>query len=224
MPMNTGRRFLGFYLTMAALVGACSIALPCGCHAQSARQPSPSQKDSLENFLRDYLGDLRADDKTAEYFPAFFDLRDDGTQEVIVYFTGQHSCGSGGCTTLVLAPEGSSYKVVTQIAIAWPPIRVLATKSHGWHDIAVRVQGGGEVRGYEARLSFNGKRYPSNPSTPPSRRLVGKVAGKVVVPKRRRGLPYIEAGGAAFDLEFQGGGCPNLRISEGWAFFFCSSF
>jgi len=187
MLANTVRRFLGFYFMMATLIAAWSIALPCSCLAQSAHQPSPSQKDSLERFLRDYLGDLGADEKTAKYFAAFVDLRDDGTQEVIVYLIDH--CGSGGCVTLILVPKGSSYEVVTEVSIGWPPIRVLATKSHGWHDIGVWVAGGGEVRGYEARLSFNGKRYPSNPSTPPSRRLVGKVTGKVVVPLTAKGTP-----------------------------------
>jgi hypothetical protein len=185
--MNTARRFLGSYFTMAALVGACSVALACGCLAQSAHRPSPSQKNSLERFLRDYLGDLGADEKTAKYFSAFVDLRDDGTQEVFVYLIDH--CGSGGCITLILAPKGSSYKVVTKVSIGWPPIRMLATKSHGWHDIGVWVVGGGDEPGYEAKLSFNGKRYPSNPSTPPSRRLVGKVAGKVVVPLTAKGTP-----------------------------------
>ncbi len=181
------RKRVGFYFTMAALVGACSIALACGCLAQSAHQPSPSQKDSLERFLREYLGDLGADEKTAKYFPAFVDLRDDRTQEVIVYLIDH--CGSSGCVTLILVPKGSSYEIVTEVSIGWPPIRVLATKSHGWHDIGVRVVGGGDEHGYEAKLSFNGKRYPSNPSTRPSRRLVGKVAGKVVVPETAKGTP-----------------------------------
>jgi hypothetical protein len=83
---------------------------------------------------------------------------------------------------LILIPKRSSYTVVTRITSTRLPIRVLTTKSKGWHDIAVRVQGGGIMHPYEAKLSFNGKTYPSNPSTPPARRLAQKVAGEVVVP------------------------------------------
>ena len=80
--------------------------------------------------------------------------------------------------TLVLTPEGASYRVVTKIRITRPPIRVLATSSHGWHDIGVWVQGGGIQRGYEAKLQFDGKTYPSNPSSPPALPVAGKVGSE----------------------------------------------
>jgi hypothetical protein len=140
-------------------------------------------------FLRQYLKESGADEKATQYFASFVDLADDGHRQVIVFFTDQHSCGSGGCTTLILAPKGSSYRVVTKVAIAWPPIYVLPTKSNGWHDIAVRVQGGGIQPGYEVKLSFNGKKYPSNPSMASSQRLVGQVSGTLVVPTDPKGTP-----------------------------------
>ncbi|MFZ3201855.1 MAG: hypothetical protein WA175_11985 [Candidatus Acidiferrales bacterium] len=62
------------------------------------------------------------------------------------------------------------------------PIRVLATKSNGWYDISVRVQGGGIQPGYEAKLSFDGKTYDNNPSVSPAERLTQKLAGKTVIP------------------------------------------
>jgi hypothetical protein len=139
------------------------------------------QEDSLKRFLQDYVGSS-ANDKTTQYFSAFVDLKGDGTHEVIVYLSGDGWCGSGGCTMLVLAPKDFSYKVLTNIPITRPPIRVLATKSNGWHDLAVRVQGGGIARAYEAKLSFNGKTYPTNPSVPPAQRLPKNEAGEVVVP------------------------------------------
>ena len=178
-----------FRFMRAAVLTVCSILLVPYYVAQPARQASPIKYDSLATFLRDYLRELRADEKTAEYFSAVADLKGDGTKELIVYFTDRHSCGSGGCATLILVPAGPSYKVVTKITIAWPPIRVLDTKSHGWHDIAVRVQGGGIQPGYEAKLSFNGKTYPTNPSMPPAHRLLAEAPGTVVVPLDAKGKP-----------------------------------
>jgi hypothetical protein len=90
---------------------------------------------------------------------------------------------------LVLEPKRTSFRVVTETTITRLPIRVLATKLNGWHDISVRVQGGGIQPGYEARLSFDGKTYPSNPSVPPAQRVVGKIAGEVVVPLSAEGTP-----------------------------------
>jgi len=89
---------------------------------------------------------------------------------------------------LILAPEGaSSFKVVTKTTITRLPIRVLATKSNGWHDISVVAAGGGVQPGYDAILSFDGKTYPSNPSTSPAGRLEGKVEGKTVMPVTTEG-------------------------------------
>ena len=158
--------------------------------AQPQHEPNSREEDSLKSFLQHYVGTLTSDeDKTTEYFRAFVDLKDDGTQDAIVYLTNDGWCGSGGCTTLILAPKDCTYRVVAKIMITRLPIRILATKSRGWHDIAVWVQGGGIQPGYEAKLSFDGKTYPRNPSVPPARRLIGKVAGEVVVPLTARGTP-----------------------------------
>jgi hypothetical protein len=181
------QQFLGRSFTIAVVLGLCPFIPAGGGLGQGAHQPDEKEGSSLESFLRAYLSDMQANDRTAAYFSAFVDLEDHGPQDVIVYFTSQHLCGSGGCATLILAPEGSSYRVVTRITIAWPPLRVLETRSHGWHDIAVGVQGGGIQPGYEAKLSFDGHTYPSNPTVPPSQRLRGKAAGKVVVPSDAKG-------------------------------------
>jgi len=126
-------------------------------------------------------------EKATRYFHAFVDLDGDGKNEVIVYLAGRQFCGSGGCPTLVLASELSSYRVVTEITITRLPIRVLRTSSNGWRNIAVLVSGGGVQPGYEAELRFNGSTYPSNPSVPPARRLAAKIRGEVVIPSRAAG-------------------------------------
>ena len=160
------------------------------CFTQPQQQMKSSRKDSLRLFLKDYLkGGYGGPDATTRYSSAFVDLKDDGTQEVIVYVTGRTWCGSGGCRMLVLEPKGASYKAISQTTVTRLPIRVLAIKSNGWHDIGVWVQGGGIIQGYEADLPFSGGTYPHNPSTPPARRLEEKVAGEVVVPKTAVGEP-----------------------------------
>ncbi|HEV3481172.1 MAG TPA: hypothetical protein VGR97_02470 [Candidatus Acidoferrales bacterium] len=143
----------------------------------------------MKRFLQDYLRDPRmGDDKTTKYFAVFADLKDDGTKEAIVYVTGQTWCGTGGCTTLILVPKDSSYRVVTRVLITQLPIRVLASKSHGWHDIEMQVRAGqGVPHGYEAKLSFNGKSYPISPVD--GEKVTSKLAGKVVVPATAEGTP-----------------------------------
>ena len=166
------------------------LAFIAGCVSALAAPPSPtSPKDSqkVRAFLQQYL--LDADDKEARYLAAFVDLEGVGPRDVIVYFTDQHMCGTGGCSMLILAPRRSSYNVVGSITIAWPPVRVLKTKSHGWHDITVWVQGGGIQPGYEAVLSFDGRIYPNNPTMPPARPATQKVEGETVIPELPWGAP-----------------------------------
>ena len=150
---------------------------------------SPRREDSLRKFLQNYLRDPQTgEDKTTRVSSAFVDLRGAGVREVIVYVSGREWCGSGGCTTLVLAADSSSYRIVTELTVSRPPIRVLTTKSHGWFDIAVGVQGGGIIDAYEAKLSFDGKTYPKNPTVPPARRLADAVTGKEVISLRDEGV------------------------------------
>ena len=156
--------------------------------AQSTARDS-GKEESLKKFLRGYVSNSRvADDRTTRYAAAFVDLKEDGTEEAIVYLMGPLWCGSGGCSCLVLLPAGESYKVVTKTTITQPPIRLLSTKTNGWHDLGVWVKGGPHP-GFEAKLKFNGKKYPSNPSVPPAQRLQKGVEGRVVIAGDAKGKP-----------------------------------
>lgn len=150
-------------------------------HAQTPIEP-------LRSFLQDYLKDHGfPDDKTTRFTAASADLNDDGKPEFVVYITGQCWCGSGGCNLLILTPQNSTYMVVGDLSITRPPIRLLSTKSNGWHDVSAWVQGGGIQPGYEAKLPFDGKDYPSNPSVPPAVPLTRRAAGKVLISGTEKG-------------------------------------
>lgn len=121
------------------------------------------------------------------YTVALTDLNGDGRPEALIYALATadgdgHAdlCGSGGCFLYVLSLTPGGYRRVTNISITRPPIRVLPTVTHGWHDLGVLVAGGGIIPGYEARLRFDGHSYPSNPSIPPATRL-RTVIGKQVI-------------------------------------------
>lgn len=103
------------------------------------------------------------------FLSAETDLNGDGRDEVVVHVTSRDYCGSGGCVTLVLQRTGQGYRTVMRASVTRPPIRVLETRHQGWKDIGVTVSGGGAGPAYEAALAFDGRRYPSNPTTPPAR-------------------------------------------------------
>lgn len=170
-----------------ALIAVCLAINEIDCLAQTVRVSAKQQ--SLQTFLQKYLGEPYPPserDGPTRYSSAFVDLRNDGVQEVIVYLTGAAWCGSGGCRMLILAPEGGTYRVITHTTVTRLPIRVLNTKTNGWHDLAVQVAGGG-IQGFEAILAFNGKSYPENPSVAPARESpYGKLSGKVAIPSDAR--------------------------------------
>jgi hypothetical protein len=151
--------------------------------AQNTKSSAPaaravtSRQARLEAFLRHYVGPPDSLNRGTRYEAAFLDLSGHGTREAVVYLTGEEWCGSGGCTTLVLAPRGTSYEVIGYLTTTWLPIRVLARKSHGWHDVGVWAAGAGIVRPHEAVYSFNGRKYPNTPSPRTGEeRLPGEVA------------------------------------------------
>lgn len=127
-----------------------------------------------------------SDHHITRYRLALADLNGDDQPEALIYAIDTAGggeadlCGSGGCDLYVLSPTATGYRLVTNISITRPPIRVLPTITHGWHDLAVLVAGGGIIPGYEARLRFNGSSYPENPSVLPATHLED-VIGKVVI-------------------------------------------
>lgn len=183
------RQLVGsFQLAKVAVFMAFWAITASSCLAQQEDKRPPLEGSVLKTFLQGYLRDPDdGDDKTTQYSYALTDLDDDRVPEAIVYLIGQSWCGSGGCTVLVLKRNGSSYKVVTHMTVARLPIHVLPSKTNGWHDITVWVQGGGIQPGYAAVLSFNGKKYPNNPSTVPKRLSSEAIKGDIVLQLKRDG-------------------------------------
>jgi len=157
-------------------------------NAQTGQQSNSEQGETFKKFLQDYLKDPSEDGSTRYIFVPV-NLSDHGKREVIAYITGPSWCGSGGCTMLILTTEGSRYRVVAKVTIVRPPIRVLATKSHGWHDLSMQAQGGGITNSYEVGLYFNGRSYTRNPSVLPARRLAKNAPGDMVIPSGAEGKP-----------------------------------
>jgi|SRR5450432_419246 len=177
-PVPVGKIFPRLLTTLAVAVFA--LLTVSVSFAQSAVSMNPQQEEALKGFLRVYVGNSKIN-QTTQYSAAFADLSGDGVPEAIIYLTSGVWCGSGGCTMLILGQQGSAYTVVTKATVTRLPIRVLTTKSNGWFDLGVRVQGGGIFVPYEAALSFDGKTYPANPSAPPARKLKEKIGGQVLI-------------------------------------------
>lgn len=99
----------------------------------------------------------------------------------LAYLTSRDACGSGGCTLLVGTATSDGAVLLGRVTVAYPPIRVLKTRTNGMPDLAVTVCGGGVIECYEAVLPFDGRRYASNPTVPPARRLETATEGDVII-------------------------------------------
>jgi hypothetical protein len=182
--MHKGVRSLCF--AMLALFAYFTVYDATSCDRESSS--NPAVVSSLRSFLQSYLRVPPGnEDKTTRYSFAVVDLNSDGNPEVIVYLTGNNWCGSGGCTTLVLSSDNSTFRVITRITVSRPPLRMFTAKTNGWHEIGVWVQGGGAATGYEAELSFDGRTYPNNPTVSPARRLAGNTPAQVLLPNKVKG-------------------------------------
>ena len=174
-------------LTIVAAAICSFVTVGVDASAQTASESAPvPEKEALKTFLRGYLHVSKADE-SPRYSAAYVNLDGQRGKEIIVYVTGKQWCGTGGCGVLVLSRGVNSYRVITKIPVAWPPIRVLDKRSHGWRSLGVWVQGGGVQPGYEAELDFNGRKYPFNPSVAPARKLRAPFAGKVVISREDQG-------------------------------------
>lgn len=165
------------------LCGAIFPAVFYGFSNAQVRTGSSTREHELRVFLRAYVHrqNVPVTYGRTRYADAFVDLDGDGEDEAVVYLAGQFWCGTGGCPTLVLKRAGTSYLVEGEIAATRPPIGVMNERSHGWRTLTAWVQGGGILQGYEAKLRFNGTRYPISAAPPSGLRLRGRPEARMLI-------------------------------------------
>jgi hypothetical protein len=122
--------------------------------------------------MPDYSKVVSSPNEYVRYYYNRVDLNDDGQSELVVYFVGSYTCGSGGCTTLIFTPTGQDYRLVSKLTVVNAPILVTPQKTAGWKDLVILVSGGGATRSILARGSMVGailaiplcsQRYPRRP-------------------------------------------------------------
>ena len=162
-----------------ALLGL-SVALGATERAATAQAPAPSVARFLRAYLRDPMGEA---DTTMRVAAARVALGPGLAHAVVAYLTGRGWCGSGGCTTLVLAPAGGTYRVAGRIPVTRLPISVLPSAHHGWADLGVWFRDARTAR--RAALRYDGRRYRGNASRAPVARTVGRVVLDTAVASAR---------------------------------------
>lgn len=165
------------------------IFILASCGSSWERHNDQAERSEALKTIRAALeGTAAEEDTSIRVNTTEVDLNDDGYRDVLAYVHGETLCGTGGCNLFILQAKKGTYELITELTITWPPIRVLESKSNGWQDIAVWVQGGGIQPGYEARLRFDGKTYPSNPSLVAAEKGV-PARGKIVIDRSSAATP-----------------------------------
>lgn len=173
----------------SCLVVAAAWLLWSSAGTAQGRDASPAE---IRDFLQDYLGDEPFVDKSTTYSSAAIDLNGDGRKEVLVYVDGPPFCGSGGCQLYVLRTKPNGFDVFGELTLTRTPIRVLKSRTNGWRDLAVWVQGGGIQPGYEALVPFDGSAYASNPTVGPARPAGSSAAGDVAIARNAPGRRLLD--------------------------------
>lgn len=115
---------------------------------------------SLEKAIsRDFQ--LRPGEK-ARYQYNLVELSSGGPQALVYLFSPRFS-GSGGSTAAIFQKQGEDWRLVTRMTLMRNPIVKAETSTHGWHDLIVRISGGGMPARF-VRLRYDGQSYPTNPT------------------------------------------------------------
>ncbi|EFM08446.1 hypothetical protein PaecuDRAFT_4739 [Paenibacillus curdlanolyticus YK9] len=151
--------------------------------SEFASVTSDKQPDAnLERTIARYYGLQQGIDEVHYYYNRI-DLDGDNESETFVWLTGPDLCGTGGCSAVILKPNGSvnGYRVVSNFTLVRAPIIVSDRKTNGWHDLVMEVSGGGGGAPARHILQYDGSRYPSNPSTTPLVPEGAEVAGTTII-------------------------------------------
>jgi hypothetical protein len=142
------------------------------------KQADPElERAILTNYFSGAGGETR-------YFYNRIDLNGDNSPETIVYLVGRTACEAGGCTTLIFQSDrGSQYRLVSQMNQINQPIIVSDNRSNRWKDLVTYVASGGTQSGYRL-LRYDGRSYPSTPSTQPGLANPTSVRGIAVIGDR----------------------------------------
>lgn len=116
-------------------------------------------KLSLSKMFKDDLSKKLIDGQSRKFKVFEHNINEEPKKEIFVGLTGSYFCGSGGCTVLLLNPEG---ELITKFTVTEYPILIADTFTMGWKDLILHSQGKDHL------IKFNGKTYPSNPSIQPN--------------------------------------------------------
>ncbi|MCX2452576.1 hypothetical protein OQX61_14965 [Pedobacter sp. PLR] len=139
-----------------------STAIPADATANTLSKADQKTVDlvklKLTTMFKDELAKNLIDTPGRKFKFFEYDLNGDAKKEIFVGLTGSNFCGSGGCTMLLLSPEG---ELITRFTVVDYPIQISNTMTKGWKDLILHSNSKDHL------MKFDGKAYPANPSIQP---------------------------------------------------------
>jgi hypothetical protein len=129
----------------------------------SSKQTADLVRLTLQDKLKADLDKNIVDSLSRKFIFFEYDLNDDGNKEIFVGLIGPYFCGSGGCTQYLLDHQGN---VITIFTVSDYPVVIDNNKTNGYKDLFIYSNGKNRI------VKFNGKKYPSNPSTLPALKVL----------------------------------------------------
>jgi hypothetical protein len=140
-------------------------SIPAGQYGINSSNPKTAElvRLTLNNRYKEDLKKNFINDFGKKFIFFEYDLNEDGKNEILVGLRGPYFCGSGGCTQLLLDYQG---KIITTFSVSGNPVIIDTNKTKGWKDLFIWSGGKNRI------VKFDGKTYPSNPSTLPELKLI----------------------------------------------------
>lgn len=102
----------------------------------------------LAEFLAEYY-DIKEEKRyDTRYYYNYYDLNNDGKDEIITAVISEELTSRGGDPVLFLKEEDEGFFVLEEFEQVHTPIAISEAQTNGWHDIILNVYGGGMEEGY----------------------------------------------------------------------------
>lgn len=131
--------------------------------AATNAQTAEKVRKFLQTEFKKDVDSKALQDNDKKFIQFEFDINDDGKKEIFVGLNGPYFCGTGGCTQYILNEDGTK---LANFTVSDYPVVIDNTKTNGYKDLF--IMSGGKYR----IVKFDGKTYPSNPSTLPELKVV----------------------------------------------------
>lgn len=149
-----------------------------------------TKDEKLEEAFAEIYDLEKGKDKIRYYYNRI-DVNNDNKKEVFVLLVGRAVCGSGGCSALLFEDNNSNYNLISRFSLVNNPIVISKDTTNGWNDIIIPVAGGG-IESFFAKMKFDGKNYPINPSVQPAIQAGEKIKGAAIIADDLAKSPGIE--------------------------------